>query len=77
MATNKERLDGIEARLTSIDEHLGIASTIKRRSLWNKAGGHKVVAGLIVAAIIGLCGLVASAFHSKSNEYVDGYKLDF
>jgi hypothetical protein len=72
MATNKERLDGIEARLVSIDKHLGIASPVKSRSLWNKAGDHKVVAGLIVAAILGLCSLVASAFHSKSNEYVDG-----
>jgi len=73
MATNKERLDGIEARLTSIDEHLGIASPVKSRfSLWNKAGDHKIVAGLIVAATVALCSFIASGFHSKSNEYVDG-----
>jgi hypothetical protein len=69
--TTKERLEGIEARLTSIDERLGIAHPVKRPSLWTRIGEHKVVAGLTVAAIIAACGLIVNAFHSQANQYLD------
>jgi hypothetical protein len=71
-ATTKERLDGIEARLNAIEKHPGVIAPVNRTSLWARAGDHKVVAGLIVAAIVGVCGLIIGAFHSQANEYLDG-----
>lgn len=72
MATTKELLQGIEDRLNTIEQHLGIKPAVKRMSLWTKAGEHKVVAGLIVAVILGAFSLIAGAFHSQVNEYMDG-----
>jgi hypothetical protein len=45
----------------------------KNRTLWMRAGDHKVVAGLIVAAIVAVCGWVMSALHSQASEFVDSH----
>jgi hypothetical protein len=45
----------------------------KKMSWWERAGEHKVIAGLIVAAIVAVCGWVISALHSQANEFVDGH----
>jgi hypothetical protein len=44
----------------------------KGMSWWVRIGEHKVIAGLIVAAIIAVCAWAQSALHSQANEYVDG-----
>jgi hypothetical protein len=45
----------------------------EKKSLWDRAGENKVIAGLIVAAIVAVCGWVISAVHSQANEFVDGH----
>ena len=72
MPTTKERLDAIESQLGMAGEYSRKVIPLKRKSWWTVAGDHKVIAGLIVAAILGVCALITNAFHSQINEYVDG-----